>query len=184
MMSVFQEYKAPKNREPKKLWDGTTHTHTHTHTKTFFYVKKMAYEYDHLFKLLLVGDSGVGKTSILLSFTQDAFQEDVKNTVGVDLKVKLHRFREKMLKLTIWDTAGQERFRTLTSSYYRGAHGIILVYDITSRGSYTNVTEWLKEIGNAALLVCLSRSCCIENMHSSNVFTHSGCCFFTPYRHL
>lgn len=102
--------------------------------------------YEHLFKLLLVGDSGVGKTSILLSFTQGDFKDNVRNTVGVDLKVKMMNFRGQKLKLTIWDTAGQERFRTLTSAYYRGAHGIILVYDICSRDSFENLTHWLKEI--------------------------------------
>lgn len=102
--------------------------------------------YDHLFKLLLVGDSGVGKTSLLLRFTQGSFNESVRNTVGVDLRVKMVNYRGKKLKLTIWDTAGQERFRTLTSAYYRGAHGVILVYSINDRESFTNLSHWLKEI--------------------------------------
>jgi len=102
--------------------------------------------YDYLFKLLLVGDSGVGKTSLLLRFATSEFREAVNSTVGVDLKVKLVNFRGKRLKLTIWDTAGQERFRTLTSAYYRGAHGIILVYDISKRDSFEHVKDWLKEI--------------------------------------
>lgn len=102
--------------------------------------------YDYLFKLLLVGDAGVGKSSLLLSFTQGDFKEDQRNTIGVDLKVKFLNFRGSKLKLTIWDTAGQERFRTLTSAYYRGAHGIILVYDITCRSSFENTQNWLKEI--------------------------------------
>jgi len=102
--------------------------------------------YDYLFKLLMVGDSGVGKTSILLQFTQNEFNVSTRSTVGVDLKVKMMKFRNKSVKLTIWDTAGQERFRTLTSSYYRGAHGIILVYDVTSSESFQNIKDWLKEI--------------------------------------
>lgn len=104
--------------------------------------------YDHLFKLLLVGDSNVGKTSLLLSFTTDSYKENVRNTVGVDLKVKIvkHPATGKTLKLTIWDTAGQERFRTLTSAYYRGAHGIILVYDVTNSESFTNIKHWLNEV--------------------------------------
>lgn len=106
----------------------------------------MEQSYDYLFKLLLVGDSGVGKTSLLLRFTQNEFSPDTRNTVGVDLKVKMVNFRGNRLKLTIWDTAGQERFRTLTSAYYRGAHGIILVYDISDRKSFINVKEWLEEI--------------------------------------
>ena len=77
--------------------------------------------YDHIFKILLIGDAGVGKSSILLRFTDDAFEEHLASTIGVDFKVKTVHMRGKTLKLTIWDTAGQERFRTLTSSYYRGA---------------------------------------------------------------
>jgi len=103
-------------------------------------------QYDHLLKLLLVGDSSVGKTSLLLRYTQGDFKDAVRNTVGVDLKVKMVNFRGKKLKLTIWDTAGQERFRTLTSAYYRGAHGIVLVYDISSRQSFEDIKEWLKEV--------------------------------------
>ena len=81
--------------------------------------------YDHLVKLLLIGDSGVGKSSLLLRFVDDAFEE-VSPTIGVDYKQRLVTARDgKRLRLTIWDTAGQERFRTLTSSYYRGAHGIV-----------------------------------------------------------
>jgi Ras-related protein Rab-18 len=103
--------------------------------------------YDHLCKLILVGDSGVGKTSMLLRFVEGEWQDgETRSTVGVDLKVKMMNFRGTKLKLTIWDTAGQERFRTLTSAYYRGAHGIILVYDITDRKSFENVKEWLAEV--------------------------------------
>ncbi|KAF3781717.1 Ras-related protein [Nymphaea thermarum] len=103
-------------------------------------------EFDYLFKLLLIGDSGVGKSSLLLSFTSDTF-EDLSPTIGVDFKVKMVTVGGKRLKLAIWDTAGQERFRTLTSSYYRGAQGIIMVYDVTRRETFTNLSEiWAKEI--------------------------------------
>lgn len=101
--------------------------------------------YDHLLKLVLVGDSAVGKTSLLLTFVQGEFNEDSGSTVGVDLKVKMHNHRGKCLKLTIWDTAGQERFRTLTSAYYRGGHGIVFVYDTTNRASFDNLKSWLAE---------------------------------------
>ncbi|KFG56091.1 Rab18/RabC-family small GTPase, partial [Toxoplasma gondii MAS] len=83
--------------------------------------------YDHLLKLLLIGDSGVGKSSILLRFAEDVFNEKQLSTIGVDFKVKAMTVGDMRLKLAIWDTAGQERFRTLTSSYYRGAQGIIMV---------------------------------------------------------
>ncbi|XP_057496864.1 ras-related protein RABC1-like [Actinidia eriantha] len=103
-------------------------------------------EFDYLFKLLMIGDSGVGKSSLLLNFTSDAF-EDLSPTIGVDFKVKYVSIGGKKLKLAIWDTAGQERFRTLTSSYYRGAQGIIMVYDVTRRETFTNLSEvWAKEI--------------------------------------
>ncbi|KAB5548257.1 hypothetical protein DKX38_011663 [Salix brachista] len=122
-------------------------------------------EFDYLFKLLMIGDSGVGKSSLLLSFTSDTF-EDLSPTIGVDFKVKFVNIGGKKLKLAIWDTekalvgqalpsdaqcfvhaAGQERFRTLTSSYYRGAQGIVMVYDVTRRDTFTNLSEiWAKEI--------------------------------------
>ncbi|KAB2597185.1 ras-related protein RABC1-like [Pyrus ussuriensis x Pyrus communis] len=105
-----------------------------------------AAEFDYLFKLLMIGDSGVGKSSLLLSFTSDSF-EDLSPTIGVDFKVKYVTLGGKKLKLAIWDTAGQERFRTLTSSYYRGAQGIIMVYDVTRRETFTNLCDvWAKEI--------------------------------------
>ncbi|XP_061966661.1 probable protein phosphatase 2C 11 [Populus nigra] len=103
-------------------------------------------EFEYLFKLLLIGDSGVGKSTLLLSFTSKNF-EDLSPTIGVDFKVKHVTIGGKKLKLAIWDTAGQERFRTLTSSYYRGAQGIIMVYDVTRRETFTNLSEiWAKEI--------------------------------------
>ncbi|XVE76102.1 hypothetical protein DITRI_Ditri12bG0146300 [Diplodiscus trichospermus] len=102
--------------------------------------------YDLSFKILLIGDSGVGKSSLLVSFIS-ASAEDLAPTIGVDFKIKLLKVGGKRLKLTIWDTAGQERFRTLTSSYYRGAQGIILVYDVTRRETFTNLSDvWAKEV--------------------------------------
>ncbi|CAF1878302.1 unnamed protein product [Brassica oleracea var. botrytis] len=102
--------------------------------------------YDLSFKILLIGDSGVGKSSLLVSFISNAV-EDLAPTIGVDFKIKQLTVGDKRLKLTIWDTAGQERFRTLTSSYYRGAQGIILVYDVTRRETFTNLVDvWSKEI--------------------------------------
>lgn len=102
--------------------------------------------YDLSFKILLIGDSGVGKSSLLVSFISSSIG-DLPPTIGVDFKIKLLTVGGKRLKLTIWDTAGQERFRTLTSSYYRGAQGIILVYDVTRRETFTNLSDvWAKEV--------------------------------------
>ena len=83
---------------------------------------------------------------MLIRFTDDAFDEHIQSTIGVDFKVKHIELNKKRIKLTVWDTAGQERFRTLTSSYYRGAQGVVMVYDVTRRDSFDNLDHWLKEI--------------------------------------
>ncbi|KAK4787303.1 hypothetical protein SAY86_011136 [Trapa natans] len=107
-------------------------------------------EYDYLFKLLLIGDSGVGKSCLLLRFADDSYLESYISTIGVDFKIRTVEQDGKTIKLQIWDTAGQERFRTITSSYYRGAHGIIVVYDVTDLESFNNVKQWLSEIDRYA----------------------------------
>jgi len=107
-------------------------------------------EYDYLFKLLLIGDSGVGKSCLLLRFADDSYVESYISTIGVDFKIRTVEQDAKTIKLQIWDTAGQERFRTITSSYYRGAHGIIIVYDVTDQQSFENVKQWLNEIDRYA----------------------------------
>ena len=107
-------------------------------------------EYDYLFKLLLIGNSGVGKSCLLLRFSDDTYSNDYISTIGVDFKIKTVELDGKTVKLQIWDTAGQERFRTITSSYYRGSHGIIIVYDITDQDSFNGVKMWLQEIDRYA----------------------------------
>ena len=103
-------------------------------------------EYDYLFKMLIIGDSGVGKSSLMNRFSDNIFSESYINTIGVDFKIRTIEVNGKMIKLQIWDTAGQERFRTIVSSYYRGAHGIMIVFDITDKDSFNNVNMWYNEI--------------------------------------
>ena len=105
---------------------------------------------EYLFKLLLIGDSGVGKSCLLLRFADDTYTESYISTIGVDFKIRTIELEGKVVKLQIWDTAGQERFRTITSSYYRGAHGIIVVYDVTDNDTFNNVKQWLQEIDRYA----------------------------------
>merc|ERR1719362_580905 len=113
------------------------------------------HKYDHLFKLLIIGESGVGKTCLLLRFTDDSFTANHLTTIGIDFKIKIIDQEQKRIKLQIWDTAGQERFRTITKTYYKGAHGIILTFDVTDENSFKNIRNWVKQIDlNAQNNVC------------------------------
>ncbi|KAH3744213.1 GTP-binding protein yptV1 [Pelomyxa schiedti] len=107
-------------------------------------------EYDYLFKLLLIGDAGVGKSCLLLRFSDNMYSDTYISTIGVDFKVRTIQVDSTIIKLQIWDTAGQERFRTITSSYYRGAQGIIVAYDTTDLASFHNIKQWFEEIDRYA----------------------------------
>ncbi|XP_014097130.1 ras-related protein Rab-43 isoform X3 [Bactrocera oleae] len=102
--------------------------------------------FDFLFKVVLIGDCGTGKTCIVDRFKTGNFIERHGNTIGVDFSMKTVNIEEKQVKLQIWDTAGQERFRTITQSYYRSANGVIIVYDITKRSSFSNLQKWIEEV--------------------------------------
>ena len=102
--------------------------------------------YDFIFKVLLLGNSDVGKSSLLLRYVDSVWSDTFVPTIGADFKVKTIEIDGKKVKLQIWDTAGQERFRTVVSTYFRGAHGIFLIYDITNRDSFKNLENWLIEI--------------------------------------
>eukprot|EP00826_Nyctotherus_ovalis_P054151 TRINITY_DN707_c0_g1_i9.p1 TRINITY_DN707_c0_g1~~TRINITY_DN707_c0_g1_i9.p1 ORF type:complete len:208 (+),score=54.52 TRINITY_DN707_c0_g1_i9:109-732(+) len=106
----------------------------------------MSKEYDYLFKLLLIGASGVGKSSLLIRFADNSFSDTYISTIGVDFKIRTIDVDGELLKLQIWDTAGQERFKTITTTYYRGAHGIIVVYDVTDKGSFSAVENWMADV--------------------------------------
>jgi Ras-related protein Rab-1A len=103
-------------------------------------------DYDYLFKLVIVGDSGVGKSSVMLRFSDDKFEIEHMSTIGVDFRFRTVVIDKTTVKLQIYDTAGQERFKTITNAYYRGADGIILCYDVTDKDSFDHVDEWLAEI--------------------------------------
>ena len=103
-------------------------------------------KYDFLFKILVVGDSGVGKSCIMVRFTDDAFNESFISTIGIDFKVRTIEVNGVTIKLQIWDTAGQERFHTITAHYFRGAMGIMLVYDVCDNSSFNNIKKWMRSI--------------------------------------
>ncbi|CAL1389616.1 unnamed protein product [Linum trigynum] len=103
-------------------------------------------DYDYLFKLVLIGDSGVGKSNLLSRFTKNEFNLESKSTIGVEFATKSLSIDGKVIKAQIWDTAGQERYRAITSAYYRGAVGALLVYDVTRHSTFENVARWLKEL--------------------------------------
>ncbi|KAJ0780418.1 putative small GTP-binding protein [Helianthus annuus] len=107
---------------------------------------KIDHDYDYLLKIVLIGDSGVGKSNILSRFTRNEFNLESKATIGVEFATRTLQVEGKMIKAQIWDTAGQERYRAITSAYYRGAVGALLVYDITKRPSFDNVQRWLREL--------------------------------------
>mmetsp|Transcript_8767 Transcript_8767/g.23148 ORF Transcript_8767/g.23148 Transcript_8767/m.23148 type:complete len:618 (-) Transcript_8767:71-1924(-) len=102
--------------------------------------------YSTTFKLLVVGDAGVGKTCLITRFVDDVFSSTCKSTIGVDFKATTIEMDGKAVQLQVWDTAGQERFRALTTSYYRGAHGVILVYDVTEQASFDHLASWIKDV--------------------------------------
>ena len=102
---------------------------------------------EFLYKILLLGDSSVGKTCFLMRYTDNTFQEIHMSTIGLDYKLKNVQLDDgKIVKIQIWDTAGQDRFRSITKNYYKGAHGIILIYDITNQKTFENVKNWINQI--------------------------------------
>lgn len=112
--------------------------------------QRVDHEYDYLFKIVLIGDSGVGKSNILSRFTRNEFSLDSKSTIGVEFATKTIQIEGKTVKAQIWDTAGQERYRAITSAYYRGAVGAFLIYDITKRQTFENIQRWLRELRDHA----------------------------------
>jgi len=102
--------------------------------------------YDLLYKLIIIGDSSVGKSNILTQYLNDKFDPNSKSTVGVEFGTKNVKIKNTKIKLQIWDTAGQERYRAITSAYYKGAKGALIVYDITNKNSFNNIDKWIADI--------------------------------------
>jgi small GTP-binding protein len=127
-------------------------------------------EPDYLLKLVLIGDSGVGKTSVLSRFIRNKFALDCKTTVGVEFATKTLTIKNKLVKLQVWDTAGQERYRAVTTSYYKGTYGAIIVYDISSSPSFASVPRWLSELRDkadpACILILIGNKCDMEEHRS------------------
>jgi len=120
-------------------------------------------EYDHIFRILLIGNASVGKTSLLHRYVDDTFSDHFIPTIGIDFRIKTIQLGGKTIKLQVWDTAGPERFRTITSSYYRGADGILLCYDLTVESSFEHCECWLRDIHKYAkenvILMLLGNKC-------------------------
>ena len=103
-------------------------------------------DYDYIFKIVLIGDTCVGKSCILVRFSDDVFNENYVTTIGVDFRFKTMIVKNKIAKIQIWDTAGQERYRSITTAYYRGAAAIIICCDSTNKESFYNINNWIDEI--------------------------------------
>ncbi|XP_016086973.1 ras-related protein Rab-3D-like [Sinocyclocheilus grahami] len=123
--------------------------------------------FDYMFKLLIIGNSSVGKTSFLFRYADDTFTSAFVSTVGIDFKVKTVFRNNKRIKLQIWDTAGQERYRTITTAYYRGAMGFLLMYDITNQDSFNAVQDWATQIKtyswDNAQVILVGNKCDLED---------------------
>jgi len=130
--------------------------------------------FDHLFKIVLVGDSGVGKSNLLSRFTRNTFSQYEKSTIGVEFATRIVTIPpdDKRIKAQIWDTAGQERYRAITTAYYRGALGAMLVFDVTRHSSFDNVSRWIKELKDHAnndivLMLCGNKADLVPSSSSS-----------------
>ena len=128
---------------------------------------RASHHFDWLFKILFIGDSAVGKSSILYRFCDDIFKTNFNSTFGIDFKIKSVELKGKIIKLQIWDTAGTERFHSITTAYYRGAMGIMLVYDITNPKSFNNLGKWLTNLQEHAnpdaIKMILANKCDLED---------------------
>lgn len=140
--------------------------------------------FDFLFKVVLIGDCGTGKTCVVQRFKSGTFIERHGSTIGVDFSMKTVIVDGKKVKLQIWDTAGQERFRTITQSYYRSANGIIIVYDITKRSSFLSLQRWIEEVrrytATNVMLVLVGNKCDLETLREVEFAEAEAMCEYIP----
>uniref|UniRef100_A0A1B6JZ11 Ras-related protein Rab-43 n=1 Tax=Homalodisca liturata TaxID=320908 RepID=A0A1B6JZ11_9HEMI len=140
--------------------------------------------FDFLFKIVLIGDCGTGKTCVVQRFKSGTFIERHGNTIGVDFSMKTVTVDGKKVKLQIWDTAGQERFRTITQSYYRSANGVIIVYDITKRSSFLGLQRWIEEVrrytASNVMLVLIGNKCDLETLREVEFAEAEAMCEYIP----
>ncbi len=132
----------------------------------------MTSEPSNIFKILTIGESGVGKTCILRRFVENKFLKNHLATIGIDFKTKTLNINDQEIKLKIWDTAGQERFRNITNQYYKGADGIVLVFDVTDEASFEKIKDWMDQIlsntnKDEICLVLLGNKCDVEAVKRS-----------------
>ena len=129
--------------------------------------------YEHLYKIIIIGDSGVGKSNILGRYLTNTFKQDTKSTVGVEFGSKKVTVNDVNIKLQIWDTAGQERYRAITSAYYKGSKGCFIVYDITSTQTFEDVEKWYEEINKSGdkgiSIVLVGNKCDLEDERKVSV---------------
>ncbi|KPA84549.1 putative mitochondrial ras-related rab-4 [Leptomonas pyrrhocoris] len=137
----------------------------------------MADKYQQLMKLIVIGDSGTGKSCLLHRFIEDTFSEDQTQTIGIEYGAKIVDLGGAKVKLQIWDTAGQERYKSVTRSYYRGAMGCLIVYDVTNRSSYESVPQWLNDVrqlaGNDVVVMLIGNKCDLVKANHSRAVQHN-----------
>ena len=128
---------------------------------------------DYIFKIVLIGDTSVGKSCLLTRFADDQFTENYVTTIGVDFRFKTMIVMDKIVKVQVWDTAGQERYRSITNAYYRGAEGILIVFDVTNHESFRNIQNWINEVtvftGKDVTIICLGNKSDLKKVISKNV---------------
>lgn len=123
-------------------------------------------DFDLIFKMIIIGDSGVGKTNMLSRYLKDYFSFDTKSTVGVEFGAKKVEVSGFKVKAQIWDTAGQERYRSITNTYYKGAKGALVVYDVSKRDSFENINRWVNELrmnGDENVIIIIAGNKCDLN---------------------